>query len=529
MWSIKFLSGPEKGKEYLLPSGAVTLGRGRDCQISVQSKGVSKKHAQIIVDENGLFIKDLNSSNGVFLNGCQIHKESLKEGDQVGLYRTIFKIRRKKASSADPAFHYMNYRAAEPSYAFQKTNSSDLEEDGEAAEAGGGVFSMFQKTAAGYMEQVVLPGVYKLAEWMDFRYVVGGFILVFALILTLLSSLPLLTILKDSLEHESKNHAQSISKTLASMNRENFRKGLHTALNVDFALKRPGVKKAYIINAVNGRILAPADSALSFPKEPFIHKARKLERGSVEKISGSLVAAAAPMEFYNPQTGENAAGAYAVVTYDMGALAVGGGKVLSLLLTNLFFAGVLALIVFFFLIHLIHFPIQSINSQLNRSLKDSSSPAVSQNYQSQVLSALCQNINSALNRISQQESRENIEEEEGFERQRTEEMSHVVEMMGFPALSIHLQDNTVAGLNSGFKEQLGMEEILHRPLSAVQDSGLRESLETLISQAKSAPEDISFGEAHLNGMELQTSCLFIRGAKEPAYAIVAFMPHAEAA
>lgn len=519
MWSIKFLSGPEKGKEYLLPKGLIVLGRGSSCQIPLSVGGISKKHAQITVDENGLLLKDLNSRNGVFLNGAQIQEESLKEGDRVGLYNIIFEIRKKTQKKPFNLPHQIQNQ-----FISQQTDN-DLSQESEADP--NKLFSSLQKTIKAYLNRVVLPGVYKLAEWMDFRWVVGLFILSFVIVVTLLSSFPLISILKSSIEQESKNHAESIAKTLVRLNRKNFEKGFHTSLNVDFARSRPGVKKAFIINAVNGRILAPAESAELFPKEPFIHQARKLDRSSVKKLDSSTVGAVVPMSFYNPQTGEQAPAAYAVVLYDMGALSVGSSKTLSLLFQNLFIASVLGFFVFFFLVNLIHFPLHSINSQLSHSLKDDAAPAVSMNYQSEILSELCHNINSALNRISINQNSQNNESGGGIEQHRQNEMTNIVEVIGFPALSVNLTDNTIASLNSSFKDQLGLEEILYQPLDSLTDSAFRENLTGLISQGQMNPEDISFGEVSLKGMELQTTCQFIRGLDKPAYAIITFISNEE--
>ena len=311
MWVIKFLSGPEKSKEYLLPKGLIILGRGKTCQIPLLAGGISKRHAQLTVDDRGLFIKDLNSSNGVFLNGTQIQEESLQEGDRVGLYNIIFEIQRKNPKKYQALTNQIQNQFISSMAQTEHDISQELEDKPNK------LFTSFQKVIKNYLDKVVLPGVYKLAEWMDFRWVVGFFILAFVISVTLLSSFPLIQILKSSVEQESKNHAESIAKTLAERNRGPIQTGLFTGFNVNFALLRPGVKKAFIIKAVNGQILAPVESFGLFPKEPFIHRARKLDRSSVEKLNRSTIGAIVPMNFRNPQTGEYAPTAYAAVLYDM--------------------------------------------------------------------------------------------------------------------------------------------------------------------------------------------------------------------
>ena len=264
MWSVKFLSGPERGKEYLLPKGLIVFGRDRECQILILSEGVSKKHAQITVDENEkLSITDLDSSNGVFVNGKKVHEKELKKGDRIGLYNVVFEIQKKsKKKYAALAQVNQQNQAMGRSNAF--TPEMELQQD--QKDGTRKAYESFQKFIGDYLHQVVLPGVYKLAEWMDFKIAIALLILTFAVSLTALSAFPLIQILKTSVEQESKNHAESIAKTLARFNKKPLKDGLHTDLNVSFAQRRPGVKQALIINAVNGRIMAPAESAHLFPK-----------------------------------------------------------------------------------------------------------------------------------------------------------------------------------------------------------------------------------------------------------------------
>ena len=525
MWSLKFLSGSERGKEYLLPKGLIVLGRDKGCQILIFSEGVSKKHAQITVSEK-LIITDLNSSNGVFVNGKKVHEKELREGDRAALYNVVFEIQKKSKKKYaalvqdKPQNHEVNRHNT-----FLETELQEGQKD-EAQK----VYESFQRSIHHYLHQVILPGVYKLAEWMDFKIAVALLILAFALSLTALSVFPLTQILKSSVEQESKNHAESIAKTLAQLNKKPLKDGLIAALNVSFALRRPGVKQALIINAVNGRVMAPAESAHLFPKEPFIHRARKMDRNSVEKLDRSRIGAAVPISFYNAQTGEQAATAYAVVIYDMGAFATGTGEVASLIFQNLFIAAVLGLLLFFFLIHLIHFPIRRINQQLNQALKEDkdSSPPVSINYQSEEWNDLCQSINSALNQMSLNKSaNQERAEGQGIDMHRQNEMTNIVEVIGFPALSISLIDNTFAGINASFQEQFGMEEILHQPLESLADSHFRDALKEILEQAQGNLEDISFGEIQLKETALQTTCQFVRGADKPSFAIITFTANEE--
>ncbi|NQV86979.1 MAG: AAA family ATPase [Woeseiaceae bacterium] len=81
------------------PIGRVIVGRSPDNEIYVKSKFVSRHHAQIISDESGCVIEDLNSTNGVFMGEKQVKKYRLIDGDKIslGVHELTYYDLRKKA------------------------------------------------------------------------------------------------------------------------------------------------------------------------------------------------------------------------------------------------------------------------------------------------------------------------------------------------------------------------------------------------------------------------------------------------
>ena len=67
------------------PLGRVIIGRSPDNEIYVKNKFVSRHHAQLVSDESGCVIEDLNSTNGVFIGERKVKKYRLQEGDIVSL------------------------------------------------------------------------------------------------------------------------------------------------------------------------------------------------------------------------------------------------------------------------------------------------------------------------------------------------------------------------------------------------------------------------------------------------------------
>ncbi|MBN1217646.1 MAG: FHA domain-containing protein [Anaerolineae bacterium] len=80
-------TGSQTGQTFQLRRGSQTIGRASTNQIVIPDPTVSKQHAQITVQPEGVWIQDLGSSNGTFVNGQQITASTwLKPGDtlQVG-------------------------------------------------------------------------------------------------------------------------------------------------------------------------------------------------------------------------------------------------------------------------------------------------------------------------------------------------------------------------------------------------------------------------------------------------------------
>ncbi len=74
--TLVIVKGPSAGQRYDLGTEA-TIGRSTFCDVHIDSGSVSREHCRIRLHEDGFWIEDLNSLNGTFVNGSQIHKPVL--------------------------------------------------------------------------------------------------------------------------------------------------------------------------------------------------------------------------------------------------------------------------------------------------------------------------------------------------------------------------------------------------------------------------------------------------------------------
>ena len=68
-----------------LHRGRVILGRTSDNDIQLDSKFISRHHAQIISTNKKSYVEDLNSTNGIFMGSRQIKRHLLQDGDKISM------------------------------------------------------------------------------------------------------------------------------------------------------------------------------------------------------------------------------------------------------------------------------------------------------------------------------------------------------------------------------------------------------------------------------------------------------------
>ncbi len=63
----------------------LTIGRSPECDISLDITALSRKHCVVFRQGKNVFVRDLDSTNGTFVNGERIQVRALKNGDRVFL------------------------------------------------------------------------------------------------------------------------------------------------------------------------------------------------------------------------------------------------------------------------------------------------------------------------------------------------------------------------------------------------------------------------------------------------------------
>lgn len=518
MWAIRILTGPQAGKTFLLKPGGNSVGRAPDCDIKIDSRGVSKKHAEIFAFEDRVVINDAGSANGVFVNGLRVKTHQCVPGDKVTLHDVVIAIVPSKISArAIGGQKVANYGGPTP-----HTNMApDLQSiDGGAGQARS-TSTDFVGKAQDYFDEVVMPGIYKLVEVTELKMVLLVMLLLFIVSITSLQVLPMVTRMKTSLVAESLRRAATIAKNLKAVNEQALTSGNDALLDVMVAEREEGVKEALIVSAIDSRIKAPVTKANAIPVRPFILEAIKKDGSFSKQIDGSLLGASIPIQAFSAETSSVRTLAYAIVIYDMGARAVDSKTTVEIFIINLMIAMIVGFFLYIFLFKLFEFPFVSLNRQLDTALKDGTSN-IQLAFQLEPLQKLCSNINSALSRSSNSP----VANVGGVFIDRTREAENIIEAVPGASLAIDGVNETLICANRHFERLTGSNAaaLRRQPLSAIIDSALRQNLEDLIRQFKTDNNSVPTSSLDFGGQTHELRLNAVMDKDGAAYYIITISP-----
>jgi len=82
----------ELKSKHEMRSRITRIGRNRDNDVVIDNIGVSGIHAEIIRNDDQYTIRDLNSKNGVYVNGERVSEKKLNFGDEISIFKHKLKF-----------------------------------------------------------------------------------------------------------------------------------------------------------------------------------------------------------------------------------------------------------------------------------------------------------------------------------------------------------------------------------------------------------------------------------------------------
>ncbi|MBH23159.1 MAG: GGDEF domain-containing protein [Myxococcales bacterium] len=102
------INGLDLGKRYTIAQTSVLIGRSSKTDIRIDEDSISRHHALLINDGNRVILRDLDSTNGTYVNDVQIKERTLNDSDQIRVGRTIFKF--LTGNNIENAYHEEIYK-----------------------------------------------------------------------------------------------------------------------------------------------------------------------------------------------------------------------------------------------------------------------------------------------------------------------------------------------------------------------------------------------------------------------------------
>jgi hypothetical protein len=97
----KLIIGNGRSEREILLVGNITIGRDPACHVSEPDPLLSRRHAEIIANVHGVSVRDLNSRNGILVNGEKTREQVLLPGDVVQLGHLQIRYIEENARAAE--------------------------------------------------------------------------------------------------------------------------------------------------------------------------------------------------------------------------------------------------------------------------------------------------------------------------------------------------------------------------------------------------------------------------------------------
>ena len=110
---LRYEDSEGKTHQVELPETGITIGRGIDCDITLEDEKASRMHCGLRFEDNHFLLRDLKSKNGTFLNDEPIETESIRPGDRFRVGSTVFHVEAGSLPGPDTAVHQVEEQMAD--------------------------------------------------------------------------------------------------------------------------------------------------------------------------------------------------------------------------------------------------------------------------------------------------------------------------------------------------------------------------------------------------------------------------------
>ena len=82
------------GRRHEISKQSTSIGRSRDCDVQIEDPSASRRHAELRQEGTAYWLVDLDSTNGLEVNGLRTKRAKLDHGDKITIGSTEISFRR---------------------------------------------------------------------------------------------------------------------------------------------------------------------------------------------------------------------------------------------------------------------------------------------------------------------------------------------------------------------------------------------------------------------------------------------------
>jgi len=361
MYKLVVVGGKLRGQEFILKNGDNTLGRDSGCDIHFQVDGVSKKHITVTVTDDVLYVQDMGSANGTFLNGKLIKRTTAKGGDKIALPNAILQIvhvREKK----------IVVKKKVASQSSREESIDDFLSGGHPPEnLVGKMFWLFK-----YKVMPIFHGINQEYEW---RVLLAIFTGLFAITTITLTIFPVLQDSKEILLQEIANRGAHYAEEIGRINATALEQKNLERIDTTFLDSEEGVV-SYELFDLDGRIVRPISRLNEYTNDPFsvqtgdwAKKNRDSRTVKKQLLENGQIGIGKKILSYNAKTGQQEAVGVIAIRFAPRTLAIESTKSSKLYLESLITSFLVAIIFFGIIYYLTLRPLEEIRFQVEEALR----------------------------------------------------------------------------------------------------------------------------------------------------------------
>jgi pSer/pThr/pTyr-binding forkhead associated (FHA) protein len=152
-WMLQATHQSLGNKRYPINS-KVVVGRAQECELSFSYDRLSRRHAELKIVSGALHVKDLESSNGTFVNGKRVDSVRLQPGDTLSFDKLSFTVVGPSESDGKLGFSdELNKTVIRPAIDPAAVNRALKQSQAAAGETGG------SKAVAGSNNNMMIIGI----------------------------------------------------------------------------------------------------------------------------------------------------------------------------------------------------------------------------------------------------------------------------------------------------------------------------------------------------------------------------------